>query len=350
MSIVVVGGGAIGLLVASRLAQSAQHVALLARPATIESLQTHALQVRQRNESWSVSLPHVAPEPHALPADYLKPDLAILCIKGYSIDATLPTLEALRPWQLLTLQNGIGHEETLAATFGADKILAGTITSSVQFTEPHSIQVTRTGGIGLAPMQDTPGLRVWGAVFSRAGFKVREYADYRAMKWSKLLLNIMGNAIPAILDMSVKSVYADASLLDLERQAWLEALTVMQQQGLQPHNLPGYRVKMLTGAMRKLPDRLLFPFLQRAMTGGGRGGKLPSLHADLRAGRPQSEGAYLYGAVACAAREAGLEAPVNERLWQVLNDIVTGAVPWDHFQQQPARFLDMVTADKEPSP
>ena len=44
-------------------------------------------------------------------------------------------------------------------------------------------------------------------------FDAREYADYRALKWSKALLNMLGNATAAILDMTVEQVYADPRLV-----------------------------------------------------------------------------------------------------------------------------------------
>jgi 2-dehydropantoate 2-reductase len=75
---------------------------------------------------------------------------------------------------------------------------------------------------------------------------------------------------------------------------------------------------------------------------GGRGGKLPSLHADLRRGRTTSEGAFLYGEIACRAHEVGRAAPVNAALWETLHAIASGAQPWDDFRGQPERLLAAV--------
>ncbi len=341
MTIVVVGGGGIGLLVAGRLAQSSQRVALLARPGTVQALRAQGLHIAQGGEVQHLEAPPAAAEPADLPPDYQQPDLAILCVKGYDTAAALATLHALRPGQVLTLQNGIGNEEMLAAQLGAASVLSGAITTSVQVESPAHITLTKVGGIGLAPVQERSSVIVWGAVLGRAGFAVRTYADYRALKWSKALLNMLGNAVPAILDMSIEAVYANRPLIELERQVFLEALHVMQRRHIRPLNLPAYPVALLATAVRVLPPVALFPLLRR-LVAGGRGGKLPSLHADLRQGRAASEGSSLYGAVAQSAQACGLTAPVNAAIWQTLDGIVSGAIAWQTFRQRPDQLLAVV--------
>lgn len=341
MAIVVVGGGAIGLLVTWRLLHSSRRVALLTRPHSAQRLQAEGLRMTRHGTVQSCAAPPIASHAADLPPEYQRPDLAILCVKGYDTADALPTLEALHPGQILTLQNGIGNEEVLAAQFGAEHIISGAITSSVQVEAPGHIQETKAGGIGLAPVGETPGMLAWGAMLGKSGFHVRRYADYRALKWSKALLNMLGNGIPAVLDMPIADVYENPRLVALERQVFLEALAVMRQRDIRPVNLPAYPVAVLAFAMRFLPRPLLFPLL-RCLVGGGRGGKLPSLHADMQKGRGASEGAYLYGAVAQAARESGIAAPANAAVWQALHAIVSGARPWHELRQQPEHLLRLV--------
>ena len=109
MTIVIVGGGAIGLLVAGRLAQSGQCVAVLGRPGAVEALQAGVLQIIQKGQVANVTGIVAASAPEQLPPDYQHPDLSILCVKGYDTTAALPTLAALQSPFILTLQNGIGN-------------------------------------------------------------------------------------------------------------------------------------------------------------------------------------------------------------------------------------------------
>ncbi|MEF3273324.1 MAG: 2-dehydropantoate 2-reductase [Chloroflexus sp.] len=339
MTIVIIGGGAIGLLVLSRLTQAANipPVALLTRPAGAAALRASPLVV---NGIGAVELTNltVAGAVTDLPPAFQQPALAIVCVKGYDTAGAIPSLRALNPATILTLQNGIGNEETLATSFGADRIVAGAITTSVDATGSTTITVTKEGGIGLAPVGTASNLTLAETALRTAGFTVQRYPDYRAMKWSKALLNMLGNATAAILDWSVTQVYADRRLIALERAAVREALAVMRAMGIRPVNLPRYPAALLAFGIRWLPPFVLDPILRQRVA-GGRGGKEPSLLRDLRAGRSRSEGEFLYGAVAAAATAHGINAPVNAGLWRVLGGIARGELPWDEYRGQPERLL-----------
>ena len=149
---------------------------------------------------------------------------------------------------------------------------------------------------------------------------------------------MLGNATAAILDMSVAAVYADRRLVALERQAFCEALHVMDRLGVRPVNLPRYPAALLALAMRRAPAALLDPLLRRLIA-GGRGGKTPSLHLDLARGNRRSEGDLLYGAVVRAAQQVGIAAPANRALYDTLQGIASGALVWDDFRHNPERLL-----------
>ncbi len=340
MAIVIIGGGAIGLLLLSRLTQATgiPPVALLTRPAGAAALQRNPLAVSGIGAREVTGFP-VAGAVAELPAAFRSPALAILCVKGYDTADAISPLRELHPAAILTLQNGIGNEEALAAAFGADRIIAGAITTSVDATGPTTITVTKEGGIGLAPVGSASDLMLSETVLSAAGFVTRRYADYRAMKWSKALLNMLGNATAAILDWPVATVYADRRLVALERAAAREALAVMRAMKVKPVNLPRYPAAVLALGMRWLPPAILDPILRQRVA-GGRGGKDPSLLRDLRAGRSRSEGEFLYGAVAQTAVAYNVAAPVNAGLWRILNGIARGELAWDSYRGQPERLLE----------
>ena len=337
MAVVVVGGGAIGLQVAGRLALGGVTSALLARPSSVDALATHPLQISTPTGTQQVQLT-VAASPADLREPFRHPALAVLCVKGYDTPSAITTLQALEPRLVLTLQNGIGNEEQLVAAFGPTRVIAGAITTSVEVRDPTAVVITKGGGVGLAPLDPATDLGPWLATFTQAGFPVQRYADYRAMKWSKALLNMLGNAQAAILDLSVAQIYAHPRLLALDLRAARETLAVMARMGVRPVNLPGYPAGTLALLARYLPTVALHPLL-RQLVGGGRGGKEPSLLRDLRAGRTRSEGAYLYGAVAAEAAARGVPAPVNTALWRILGGIVCGESAWATYRGQPERLL-----------
>jgi 2-dehydropantoate 2-reductase len=144
------------------------------------------------------------------------------------------------------------------------------------------------------------------------------------MKWSKLLTNLVANATCAILDEEPSAVYADRRLAAVERAMVLEALAAMAALGLPVLRLPGADVRLLAFGY-KAPAELARPFLRRVI-GGARGGKLPSLALHVRAEAGPTEGPWMYGAVAAAARAKGVPAPVNETLARLLEEVALDPV------------------------
>lgn len=334
MHIVIVGAGAIGLLVAARLAEAGgNRVALLAR-SNASALADRGITLSWEHRTQLVRAVEVFTNPAAPP---FRPELLVLCVKGYDTPSVLPALDQIDPPLILTLQNGIGNEEALVTHFGPDRVLSGAITTSVEVAGESEIVVTKNGGIGLAPVAGQP-ITYFAAPFERAGFVTQTFSNYLSLKWSKALLNMLGNATAAILDMPVADVYADDGLVALERRAFLEALAVMDKRGIRTISLPRYPAAQLANAMRLLPVPLLFPLLRRTVA-GGRGGKLPSLLIELRKGNPRSEGKFLYGAIAEEAARIGVAAPANRTLWNTLESIATGRTPWDDFRHRPERLL-----------
>jgi 2-dehydropantoate 2-reductase len=170
---------------------------------------------------------------------------------------------------------------------------------------------------------------------------VRVLTDGASLKWSKLLLNQLGNTTSAILDMPPGEVFAHRDLFAVERAALIEALRVMRAQGIPVVNLPGVPARSLALLTRKLPPALLqvirVPRVRR-----GRGEKMPSLHIDLARGRRRSEVVWLNGAVARAGDAVNAPAPVNHALALTLVDILAGRANWEQFRGKPEELLAVV--------
>ena len=364
MEVLIVGAGAIGLLVGHGLARAGHEVTLVGRQPFVTAMRARGLGLedggrvtRATNVRAVTSALDVADEPF---------DLVILTVKAYDATEAAAQVEPLarRGVPILVLQNGVGGEEAVAGILSGSSlarpgssdpgrkrgfgnplgaieatILSAVITLSVEVLEPGLVRLATTrGGIGLAPTAPGQSVVELGQVFQAAGFRISTYRDYRAMKWAKLLLNMIANASPAILDMLPDHVFADSRLFALEQAAFREAVVVMRALGLRPMSLPGYSVPLFAWAISTLPAWLLRPILRKAIV-GGRGGKMPSLHIDLSRGKGKSEVEYLNGAVVRHAQELGLDAPVNRALHAALMGIVQGEVPWEEYRGQPGRLL-----------
>ncbi len=165
----------------------------------------------------------------------------------------------------------------------------------------------------------------------------RLYADAVAMKWSKMLTNLLANATSAILDMTAAEIFGNARLYRLEIGMLRECLDVMRALDIHVVDLPGAPVRALAFAIR-LPAALSKPLLARA-AGAGRGGKMPSFHIDLHSGRGKSEVDYLNGAVVRAGAERGVATPINAMLTEILMAMTAGKLDPKEYALQPDKLL-----------
>jgi 2-dehydropantoate 2-reductase len=229
---------------------------------------------------------------------------------------------------LVSLQNGVGNEEALAAAFRADSIVAGALDTPVSVPAPGQVQVHRPRyRAGVAPVGPQAPAHMAAGLLRSAGFEVTLNDDYRRLKWSKLLLNLLANASCAILDWTPAQVMAHPVTAELEARAWQEALAVMAAHGIRPVMLARYPLPLVAPLARRAPSRWLGRVL-RGLVSGGRGSKMPSLHIALAGGR-RSEVNWLNGAVVRYGVERSIPTPVNRALSDVLTALTVGAELWD---------------------
>ncbi len=344
MRVLIVGAGAIGSLIGHRLATAGHAVMLAARTPWVTAIRSRGLGLEENGcVRWTSDLETVT-DARTVVGDAF--DLALCTTKAYHTAKTVRQIAPLLTrggTPLLLVQNGVGGEEIAAQVLPQAAYLSAVITLAVESLSPGLIRLTTTrGGLGLADVSASTPLDALADAFRRAGFeRVMTYADYRAMKWSKLLLNLLSNALPTIVDMSPGELYARRAPFELERAAFREALAVVRGLRLRPVPLPGYPVPLFVWCLERLPGALLHPLFRRFIV-GGRGGKMPSLHLDLRKGKRQSEVDVLNGAVFEHARRLDQPAPVNWALHCVLQAIVSGEIPWAEFRGQPEKLLAQV--------
>ena len=119
---------------------------------------------------------------------------------------------------------------------------------------PGQVQVHRERfKAGVAPVGEDAPVAMAAGLLRDAGFTVDLFADYRSLKWSKLLMNLLANAQCAILDWTPAQVMADPIASRLEALAWQEAFAVMAALGIRPVAMAGYPLPLLAPLVRRLP-------------------------------------------------------------------------------------------------
>ncbi len=348
--IAIVGAGAIGTLIAAKLIRQGHRVTVVGREHHLPTLRERGLHVDAPDGSWHV-MPHavVAGVTEALSTQPV--DLLIVTVKAYDTAAIAESLVAVaHPPHVLTLQNGVGNEETLADAIGPERVLAGALTTPVEVLATGHVRVARPSyRIGLAPVHNTPQaealLHEVGQALAAEGFRVQYVDDYRSLKWTKLLMNITANAQAALLGWPPARVFAHPVAGALEVRAWREALAVMRALGIRPIPFGGYPLPLVTPLVERLPLAIVRPLMGR-FASGGRGDKMPSIYLDLERGRGKTEVPWLNGAVARYGRQVRVPTPVNIALDKLVAAVVTGRLPWSETRDRPERILAAVREEE----
>lgn len=343
MKILVYGTGAVGSYLGAALAHHDHEVTFVARPVAANILRERGLSVKHPGGSYKVQPQVVSSVRQAFLADEVY-DAILLTMKSYDLADALNPLLAFcpQPPPLITLQNGIGLEEIVIEQVGPGLVVAGSLTTPVSRESPDRITVEKGDrGLGLAPTTPDQKTARWVRLFETCGIKTSGLSNHQSMKWSKALLNMIGNASAAILNRHPRVIYKYRPTFDLELEMLKEAISVMRKLKLDVVDLPGTPAKRLARSLRLVPAGMLQSVLS-GMVAEGRGNKMPSFHMDVVAGRKQNEVQFHNVAVAKAGKEVGIPTPVNAAYGATLMGIVRGAVDWDVFQGNPQRLVTEV--------
>ena len=349
LKILVMGAGAIGCFIGGSLAGQGHQVTLVGRPRLMEQIAAAGLVIQWPGQPAQTVFPKTATGVEAAGAGY---DFILLTVKSPDTARAAQQLVAGagisdQSW-LVSFQNGIGNEEQLVEIFSSRPVITGTLTIPIQSPEPGLIQVSKAkGGIGVAPLANSQPVGRLAEALHEAGLTTQTYADYRAMKWSKLMLNIVTNASCAILNQPPLDIIARPELFELELAALRECGQVMAAQGIRAVRLPGYPVDWLARLVMAewLPATLKRAIL-RPLMASGRGSKMPSLQMDLAAGRATSEINALNGAIVRAGQRWGVATPVNQALTKILSGLVAGELNWADYQNQPHKLIEAVESER----
>lgn len=334
------GVGAVGSYIGGSLALAGHELVFLERPGVADELRRNGLILEIDSAAHHLEQPQVVTSiGEALARGAY--DAAILAVKSFDTAAMLETLagRAAEMPPVLCMQNGVENEQALAAVLGAGKVIAGTLTSAIGKKGSGHIVLERQRGAGVAAGHALAAPLA--AALNFAGISTRLYPNAGAMKWSKMLTNLLANATSAILAMTPMQIFSHPGLFRLELRQLREALQVMNALKLPVVDLPATPVRLLSWAVKYLPGWLSHPFMQRAI-GKGRGEKMPSFFIDLYGGRGLSEVDYLNGAVARFGERLGVAAPVNAVLTRILTGLTNGSLAKEDFAGRPDKLLALL--------
>ncbi len=318
MRIAVLGAGAVGGTLAALLARSGHDVTVTARGENLRAIAADGIRL---DGGWgAVDAPVTA-----LVELVEAPELAILATKAQDAEAALTVNRAmLEAVPLLVVQNGLGGLRVARSVLPGSPLLGGLALFAASYLTPGHVTVTAP-----LPLIVGAGDGTNAALLDRVVTVLREAlpveltADIEASQWTKLLINHV-NALPAITGLSVQEVVANRGLRRVMTASMRETVRIARRLGVRLGAVQGVSggILNLLGVV-PLAVGQLFPRLLAS-----RMGEVPnpgSTLQSMRRGR-LTEIDFLNGAVVAAAGGAGLEAPVNAAIVELVHEVErTGA-------------------------
>lgn len=250
-NICILGAGAIGGFIGTRLAASGQaQVSAIARGATLDALRHHGWRLRQGDALLQASVAAVSE--HA--ADLGEQDLVILAVKGPALSqvarqigpllgpetVVLPAMNGV-PWWFLEGQPVLGDAPLDSVDPGGAireaiplrRVLGCVVHASTAVPEPGLVQ--HRMGQGLVIGEPLGGHSARSAqvvaLLAAAGFDVTHSANVRADIWYKLWGNLTMNPISALTGATIDRVLADPLTRQFCTDAMAEAARIGERIG-----------------------------------------------------------------------------------------------------------------------
>jgi 2-dehydropantoate 2-reductase len=282
----VVGAGALGSLLATRLAAAGHAAHVLARdPARRAALLDESPRIHLHRDARD--LPSAA--------------IVFLCVKAYDADEAASALARGRPAAVCSLQNGLGNLEALEARLPGVPLVAGATWLGAYLDEAGALHASTGGRTELAPWgaTDPRWAEAAAALLRSAGLIAEVRANALGVLWTKLVLNAAINPLPALSGRPNGVLLEAPALWRVVEAAAREAARVGIRVGALPPDFdPGPMLRELVEETRE-----------------NRG----SMTEDLARGR-RTEADAILGSVVRAAREVGEPVPNLDNLWKLIGD------------------------------
>jgi 2-dehydropantoate 2-reductase len=198
MKTVIVGPGAIGLLLYGLLCKAKEDVWLLDKPGERAGrLKKNGIKIEGLT---SMKIP--SPKVTSDGLEVADADLWIICVKSYDTKTALKRIgDKLHDGAfVLSLQNGVGNVELLLEDCASRKVLAGITNCGATLLEEGVVRHSGEGEtiVGRPDGSLGPELRDIRELFQKAKLPVRISKDINSVLWSKLILNVGINALSAL--------------------------------------------------------------------------------------------------------------------------------------------------------
>jgi len=281
-----VGGGALGTLLASRF---------LAKKADVPDVRIVSRSGGPRHDALKRDHPSLQTG-----SDFgilRGSSILFLCVKAFHTEDVARSLAALRlsDSSVCSLQNGWGNMEILDQALPDLPLLAGATSLGAYLDDRGLLHATDRGTTVVAPWRpgDFPAAERAAESLRGTGLLAEARHDARAVLWRKLVLNSAVNPVTAIAHCANGALAQEPGLFEIARLAAREATRVGEALGFVDHGFE--------------PEEALRSILRETA------GNISSMREDLSRGR-RTEIEEITGAIVSIAESAGVPVPIQAAL------------------------------------
>jgi 2-dehydropantoate 2-reductase len=280
------------------LARSGEDVTLIdvAKPA-VEAINAGGIVIEQKDGTVAT----VPVKATTDPASVGPVDLILNFVKCYH---TEPAINSAKPMlgpdtAILTLQNGWGNADRIAAIVGRERVMVGLTYASGTLVGPGRVRNTGVAQTVIGELDGSlsPRLERAAAALRKTGIDLKVSGRIVEEIWKKLVINVCSLPTAAILHFTADELPKHEGSMTLMRGLLREMVAVAKADGIELDEEERWAA--------------LIGILERAV--GGRA----SMLQDVEAHR-QTEIDVINGAIVAAGRRTGIPTPLNDAMvWMV---------------------------------
>jgi 2-dehydropantoate 2-reductase len=208
MKICMLGAGALGCSIGGVLARGGSNVIFVDRhQAHVDAINAGGLKICFGDDEESLGI-----RAHTNCQGLSPVDLVIVLVKSAATRAAIESAGPLldEDTRVMSIQNGLGHEEILAEAVGRERVLAAKTYVGGVLIAPGRVAASYQGKqtlIGELDGRLTPRLRTVVDEFNRAGLPATASTNIYGAMWDKLLINVATGAVSAITRLPYGRLY-----------------------------------------------------------------------------------------------------------------------------------------------
>lgn len=309
MKIAILGAGALGCAMGGVLTEAGNEVWLINRNANqVEAMKNQGLVLRTDGADRSIAV-HATTTADGVDTASGAIDLVVVLVKSFHTEQAMSAaMSLLGPdTAVLSLQNGLGHEDILADIVGRHRLLAGkTYVGGTQLAPGHVISGTRGKETIIGELDGgvSERARTIADTFSRAGLETLVSDNIMATIWEKLLVNVATGALSGITGLPYGKLYGVPEVEACAVAAVREGMAVAAASGITLATTDPRSAWLKAGA--GLPADFKASMLQSLEKGS------------------VTEIDYINGAVVRQGARYGVPTPVNESLVACIKGLERG--------------------------